>query len=148
MLPNWLYGKSKSKLASILGGGGTPADYNQVKAQVTQNTEDIEELTNELSVKTDSTTISGLTLVKYGRVVEVLINGTYEITAGQNNNIGTLPNAYIPSDTVYAWVATNAASPKFTQVRFNNPSGTVEINGWMIDGSVTLQGSFTFISKS
>jgi hypothetical protein len=22
MLPNWLYGKSKSKLASILGGGG------------------------------------------------------------------------------------------------------------------------------
>jgi hypothetical protein len=34
MLPNWLYGKSKSKLASILGGGGTPADYNQVKAQI------------------------------------------------------------------------------------------------------------------
>lgn len=42
MLPNWLYGKSKSKLASILGGGGgTPPDYNQVKAQVNQNTEDI-----------------------------------------------------------------------------------------------------------
>lgn len=48
MLPNWLYGKSKSKLASILGGGGggTPADYNQVKAQVTQNTEDIGILSN------------------------------------------------------------------------------------------------------
>lgn len=44
MLPNWLYGKSKSKLASILG---VPTDYDQVKAQVTQNTEDIEELTNE-----------------------------------------------------------------------------------------------------
>lgn len=44
MLPNWLYGKSKSKLASILG---VPADYEQVKAQVTQNTEDIEELTDE-----------------------------------------------------------------------------------------------------
>lgn len=42
MLPNWLYGKSKSKLASILGGGGgAPADYDQVKAQVTQNAEDI-----------------------------------------------------------------------------------------------------------
>lgn len=41
MLPNWLYGKSKSKLASILGGGGTPADYDQVKAQVTQNAENI-----------------------------------------------------------------------------------------------------------
>lgn len=44
MLPNWLYGKSKSKLASILGGGGTPSDYNEVKAQVTQNTEDIAHL--------------------------------------------------------------------------------------------------------
>lgn len=43
MLPNWLYGKSKSKLANILGGGGgIPEDYNQVKAQVTQNTEGIE----------------------------------------------------------------------------------------------------------
>lgn len=41
MLPNWLYGKSKSKLASILGGGGIPEDYNQVKAQVNQNTENI-----------------------------------------------------------------------------------------------------------
>lgn len=40
MLPNWLYGKSKSKLASILGGGGTPADYDEVKAQVTQLTQD------------------------------------------------------------------------------------------------------------
>lgn len=27
MLPNWLYGKSKSKLASILGGGGGGASY-------------------------------------------------------------------------------------------------------------------------
>lgn len=34
MLPNWLYGKSKSKLQEILGGGGgTPADYEQLKAQ-------------------------------------------------------------------------------------------------------------------
>ena len=42
MIPNWLLGKSKSKLQEILGGGGgTPADYNQVKAQVNQNTEDI-----------------------------------------------------------------------------------------------------------
>lgn len=44
MLPNWLYGKSKSKLAELLGGGGTPSDYNQVKAQVTQNTENIASL--------------------------------------------------------------------------------------------------------
>lgn len=44
MLPNWLYGKSKSKLAELLGGGGAPSDYNQVKAQVTQNTEDIASL--------------------------------------------------------------------------------------------------------
>lgn len=27
MLPNWLYGKSKSKLASILGGGGGGTSY-------------------------------------------------------------------------------------------------------------------------
>ena len=41
MLPNWLYGKSKSKLAELLGGGGTPSDYAEVKAKVTQNAGDI-----------------------------------------------------------------------------------------------------------
>ena len=52
MLPNWLYGKSKSKLASILGGGGgIPEDYNQVKAQVTQNAEDILLLSDALDDK-------------------------------------------------------------------------------------------------
>lgn len=44
MLPNWLYGKSKSKLANILG---VPADYNQVKAQITQNTDDITNITKQ-----------------------------------------------------------------------------------------------------
>lgn len=51
MLPNWLYGKSKSKLAELLGGGGTPSDYNQVKAQVTQNTEDITLLNSAVNAK-------------------------------------------------------------------------------------------------
>lgn len=41
MLPNWLYGKSKSKLQEIFSDGSTPADYDEVKAQVTQNTQDI-----------------------------------------------------------------------------------------------------------
>lgn len=59
MLPNWLYGKSKSKLANILGGGGgTPADYNQVKAQVNQNTEDIELLNDALDDKAALTQLS------------------------------------------------------------------------------------------
>lgn len=64
MLPNWLYGKSKSKLASILGGGGgTPADYNQVKAQVTQNAEDIELLSDALDTKAALTQISNPNLL-------------------------------------------------------------------------------------
>lgn len=59
MLPNWLYGKSKSKLANILGGGGgTPADYDQVKAQVNQNTEDIELLSDALDDKAALTQIT------------------------------------------------------------------------------------------
>lgn len=59
MLPNWLYGKSKSKLASILGGGGgAPADYDQVKAQVTQNTEDILLLSDALDDKAALTQLS------------------------------------------------------------------------------------------
>lgn len=59
MLPNWLYGKSKSKLASILGGGGgTPADYDQVKAQVTQNAEDILLLSDALDDKAALTQIT------------------------------------------------------------------------------------------
>lgn len=55
MLPNWLYGKSKSKLASILGGGGgAPADYNQVKAQVAQNKLDIEQNTEDIGLLSDA----------------------------------------------------------------------------------------------
>lgn len=55
MLPNWLYGKSKSKLANILGGGGgAPADYNQVKAQVAQNKADIEQNTEDIDLLSDA----------------------------------------------------------------------------------------------
>lgn len=64
MLPNWLYGKSKSKLASILGGGGgIPEDYNQVKAQVTQNTEDILLLSDALDGKVALTQITNPNLL-------------------------------------------------------------------------------------
>ena len=64
MLPNWLYGKSKSKLADILGGGGgTPADYNQVKAQVNQNTEDILLLSDGLDDKAALTQITNPNLL-------------------------------------------------------------------------------------
>lgn len=64
MLPNWLYGKSKSKLASILGGGGgAPADYDQVKAQVTQNTEDILLLSDALDDKAALTQITNRNLL-------------------------------------------------------------------------------------
>lgn len=64
MLPNWLYGKSKSKLASILGGGGgIPEDYNQVKAQVTQNAEDILSLSDALDDKAALTQISNPNLL-------------------------------------------------------------------------------------
>jgi hypothetical protein len=64
MLPNWLYGKSKTKLATILGGGGgTPADYNQVKAQVTQNTEDIALLSDALDDKAAKTQITNPNLL-------------------------------------------------------------------------------------
>lgn len=64
MLPNWLYGKSKSKLASILGGGGgAPADYNQVKAQVNQNTEDIALLSDALDDKAALTQITNRNLL-------------------------------------------------------------------------------------
>lgn len=58
MLPNWLYGKSKSKLAELLGGGGTPSDYNEVKAQVVTNTEDIALLSNDLNDKAAKTQLS------------------------------------------------------------------------------------------
>lgn len=64
MLPNWLYGKSKSKLASILGGGGgIPEDYNQVKAQVTQNAEDILLLSDALDDKAALTQITNPNLL-------------------------------------------------------------------------------------
>ena len=63
MLPNWLYGKSKSKLQEILGGGGAPSDYNQVKAQITQNTEDIASLDDTLDTKAALTQISNPNLL-------------------------------------------------------------------------------------
>lgn len=65
MLPNWLYGKSKSKLAELLGGGGTPSDYNQVKAQVTQNTEDITLLNSAVDAKVGWNNLSEVGAVNF-----------------------------------------------------------------------------------
>lgn len=100
MLPNWLYGKSKSKLAFILGGGGTPADYEQVKAQVTQNAEEIELLSNGKAAKTDLASISitgdandtgsiitkGTYFYKDGALVKALLDIADEAPLTQNTN--------------------------------------------------------------
>lgn len=84
MLPNWLYGKSKSKLANILGGGGgTPADYNQVKAQVNQNTEDIELLSDALDDKAAKTQITNPNIL-HNPWFTINQRNSGKITAGGN----------------------------------------------------------------
>lgn len=87
MLPNWLYGKSKSKLANILGGGGgTPADYNQVKAQVNQNTEDILLLNDALDSKAALKQITN---------PNILINPWFTVNQREFRTASSASNTYV-----------------------------------------------------
>lgn len=98
MLPNWLYGKSKSKLASILGSGGSiPEDYNQVKAQVTQNAEDILLLSDALDDKAALTQISNSNIlhnpwftVNQRAISSVTTGGSYPADRWRTAGAGTL----------------------------------------------------------
>lgn len=87
MLPNWLYGKSKSKLASILG---VPADYDQVKAQVNQNAEDIDELSSKSTlttlsaIKNDSIVGSSFNVKVRKQYNAVYITGYFNTTVAAN----------------------------------------------------------------
>lgn len=92
MLPNWLYGKSKSKLAELLGGGGTPSDYNQVKAQVTQNTESIALLNSAVDAKIAWSDYAQLGAVNYCKCTietTTLNDGTttFTVTVNDDNSV-------------------------------------------------------------
>lgn len=112
MLPNWLYGKSKSKLASILGGGGgTPADYEQVKAQVTQNAEDIELLSDALDDKAALTQLSN---------PNILHNPWFQVN--QRGVSSTTANGYF----VDRWITLCASTGSTTYTL--NSDGTITID--------------------
>lgn len=104
MLPNWLYGKSKSKLASILGGGGgTPADYDQVKAQVTQNAEDIVLLnTNSQSLMAQSDSMVNVLGAKNllpNNAVSKTVNGvTFTVNSDGSVTVNGTASAYAQFD--------------------------------------------------
>ena len=104
MLPNWLYGKSKSKLATILGGGGgTPADYDQVKAQVTQNTEDIALLDTQNQTLTNNVDV----LIENGAVNLLPIacqNQTQNGVTFTNNNDGSVTISGTASKYTYFYL--------------------------------------------
>lgn len=89
MLPNWLYGKSKSKLASILG---VPTDYNQLKAQVNSLTDEltIEDHWNEAKVSGYSY-FSGSYLKKYGKLVNLYFSVSQTLEAEQEVKVLELP---------------------------------------------------------
>lgn len=90
MLPNWLYGKSKSKLQELLGGGGAPSDYNQVKAQVTQNTEDITLLNNAVDAKVgwdDYSKLGAVNLAPNNLATQTIANANCTFTHNDDDSI-------------------------------------------------------------
>jgi hypothetical protein len=96
MLPNWLYGKSKSKLATILGGGGgTPADYNQVKAQINSMVNMLGAKNLLPLTKRTGGTQSGVTFTVNDNG-SITVNGTATSAIGQNEGINKIFYGVIP----------------------------------------------------
>lgn len=137
MLPNWLYGKSKSKLASILG---VPSDYAQVKAQVTQNEEDIEELSDFVNISTnlnDPTQISvadtsileiaSCNITKKGNVLCGQIIITCKADLPLNTLLFTLPEKFRPKAFSQLVGAKNTASSSEITMFGLWPSGSVQL---------------------
>lgn len=158
MLPNWLYGKSKSKLTSILGGG-TPADYDQVKAQVTQNAEDILLLSDALDGKAALTQISNpnlldnpwftinqraaTTLTSGGKLADrwsITGNGTWEATIASDGLV-TIDNSdndntlYFIQKMPADFFAKVGSKPLTASLMFND--GTI-VHGSKVDSTGTV----------
>lgn len=110
MLPNWLYGKSKSKLASILGsGGGAPADYDQVKAQVNQNTEGIALLDTQNQALANNVDV----LIENGAINLLPImcrNQTQNGVTLTNNNDGSVTINGTASENTYFYLLDDSTS--------------------------------------
>lgn len=143
MLPNWLYGKSKSKLASILGGdGGIPEDYNQVKAQVTQNTEDILLISNELDDKAAITQISNPNIL-HNPIFSVNQRG-FDTTSTDNvfiadrwkcNANGGTFTITRNADGTYTFDNTNNANDLIVQQK-RTPLTAADLNGKKLTASI------------
>lgn len=104
------------------------------------------ELTEESNYEVDTTTISGVTILKKNGVVTLAIAKTWDITSGQNNNVGTLPERFRPPLDVYALLITNEGTPQVTVLRAN-ASGSLLVNGYMISGSHTFQSLITYVTN-
>jgi hypothetical protein len=128
-------------MITVSSYNGDYVPYAKSNKELTEDIEYYDTITTDSDVPTG---ITGVNAFRKGDIVQLLFNGTFNIIAGQNNDIGTLPLIYRPVAEYKAWVATNEASPKFTQARiFNN--GHIEVNGWMISGSVTLNGTYMYV---
>jgi hypothetical protein len=134
MLPNWLYGKSKSKLATILGsGGGTPADYDQVKAQVTQNAEDIASLL-------DNTEVNGAAnMLDFTRASQVVKGYTFTNTDG----VVTVTGSRASGETGNVDYYVSITLPKGTYKVSGCPSGGSD-NTWRLLVNINNGAKYAF----
>lgn len=157
MLPNWLYGKSKSKLQEILGGGGAPADYDQVKAQVTQNTEDIELLSDTLdekAAKSDLASISitgdvnnsgstiaiGTYFYKAGSLVRAILDIPNEAALTLNTNYEAVANGALNDAKVQIIEGTLGSTADTWSVIFALPPGYTKTNTYIFQCNVYWAG--------
>ena len=108
----------------------------------------VKELTEVNEYEEDTTSISGVKIIKRNNVVTVKVNSSFNIVHNQNYVIGQLPERFRPPMNVVAPIVTNEGTPKLTVMAINS-TGQIEINGYMIatSGTYPFDGTMTFVTN-
>ncbi|MBQ5912529.1 MAG: hypothetical protein IIW93_05480 [Bacteroidaceae bacterium] len=147
MLPNWLYGKSKSKLATALG---VPADYEQVKAQVTQNTEGIDELAHKsdlitLSATKNDTIVDNFVVTVRKQYNAIYISGYFNtrVAANRDDLLFTINGLSFldANDRCYALIMSSSGAISFAEI-FSDGTVKVGTGNGIVQSFYIITGAF------
>jgi hypothetical protein len=123
----------------------TVASYNGDYVPYAKSNKELTEV-NEYEV--DTTSISGVIIMKRNNVVTVKVNSSFNIVHNQNYVVGQLPERFRPPLNVVSPIVTNEGTPKLTVLAINS-TGQIEINGYMIatSGTYPFDGTMTFVTN-
>ena len=121
------------------------SDYNHYVPYAKSN----RELTEDVDFYAyDNTTLSGVECIRKGNIVQLNINGTWDITQNQSNSLlFTVPDPFKPQTAHYNLLPTVEVPAKIVSTNITT-GGSVRANGWQVYGTgVALIGSMTYIGK-